>query len=373
VVGGGLAGSLVAFRCASIRPSFRLLILERGKALGGNHTWSFHGSDVGDALAWLRPFVKASWPSQRVCFPRFDRSLDSDYYSIRSQDLHREVLHKLGPDRVRFGAEVTAISETHVQVGSEKLSAKLVLDARGIAFGAPGPFGYQKFLGQDLLLTEPHGLTEPLLMDAKVPQTDGFRFFYLLPWTADQLLVEDTHYSDSPDLDEANYRVEIQRYVEARGWKIEQVLHEEVGSLPIPLKRKLGWDSLPNAIGVRAGLFHPTTGYSFLDAVRSAEWIRKALAAGPWDSGAWMKYRTGLIRNRWFFRYLNRMFFGGVPPHLRYTLIERFYRLPLNLVKQFYSSEMPWRNYLVLLLWGKPPLPISKAVRLFAEPKETYV
>ncbi len=373
VVGGGLAGSLVAFRCAAVRPSFRALILEQGPSLGGNHTWSFHGSDVGSALEWLLPFVKASWPTQRVSFPRFERKMDSAYYSIRSQDLHREVLRKLGPSSIRFGVQATGICENQVKVGSETISAELVLDARGVGFGAPGPFGYQKFLGQDLLLEHPHGVTEPLLMDVKVPQTDGFRFFYLLPWSAHQILVEDTHYSDSPDLNEGVYRSEILRYVEARGWKVAKVLHEEVGSLPIPLKRELGWECPPNAIGVRAGLFHPTTGYSFLDAVRSAEWIRNALAAGPWDNGAWEKYRAGQIRGRWFFRYLNRMFFGGVPPHLRYTLIERFYRLPLKLVKQFYSSQMPWRNYLVLLLWGKPPLPIYKALRLFAEPKENNV
>lgn len=373
IVGGGLAGSLVAFRCAEIRTSFRTLLLESGPTLGGNHTWSFHGSDVGSSLTWLRPFVKASWPTQKVSFPRFERKLDSDYYSIRSKDLHRVVLNKLGPSSVRFGAEVTALSGSHVEIGAEKLTAELVLDARGIRFGAPGVFGYQKFLGQDLLLENPHGLTEPLLMDVRVPQVDGFRFFYLLPWTEKELLVEDTHYSDSPEVDKELYRSEISRYVEARGWKVQKVLHEEVGSLPIPLKRDLGWETAPNAIGVRAGLFHPTTGYSFLDAVRTAEWFRKTLSSGQWDPSSWSKHRAAQIRGRWFYRYLNRMFFGGVPSALRYTLIERFYRLPLKLVKQFYASEMPWRNYLVLLLWGKPPLPIFKAVRLFTEPKDHYV
>ena len=37
--------------------------------------------------------------------------------------------------------------------------------------------GYQKFLGLELKLSCPSPIREPLLMDARVAQRDGFRFF----------------------------------------------------------------------------------------------------------------------------------------------------------------------------------------------------
>ena len=37
-------------------------------------------------------------------------------------------------------------------------------------------------------------------MDARVPQEGGFRFMYVLPFTSKRLLIEDTRYSDGPEL-----------------------------------------------------------------------------------------------------------------------------------------------------------------------------
>ena len=44
-------------------------------------------------------------------------------------------------------------------------------------------------------------------MDATVPQRDGFRFVYTLPFAPDRVLIEDTYYSDGLDLDPAALRV----------------------------------------------------------------------------------------------------------------------------------------------------------------------
>ena len=46
--------------------------------------------------------------------------------------------------------------------------------------------------GVEVQLKKPHGLTAPMLMDAQVPQTDGYRFLYVLPFDPRTLLVEDT-------------------------------------------------------------------------------------------------------------------------------------------------------------------------------------
>jgi hypothetical protein len=46
-------------------------------------------------------------------------------------------------------------------------------------------------------------------MDATVDQLDGYRFVYLLPTGPNEIFVEDTYYSDSPDLNVALIRNRI--------------------------------------------------------------------------------------------------------------------------------------------------------------------
>ena len=49
ILGGGLAGGLIALALAEARPELSLMLVERGETLGGNHVWSFFGSDVDEA------------------------------------------------------------------------------------------------------------------------------------------------------------------------------------------------------------------------------------------------------------------------------------------------------------------------------------
>lgn len=70
LAGGGLANGLIAFRLAERRPDLRLLVIEGGETLGGNHTWSFHDGDLSLAEhAWLEPFVAHRWPGYGCAFP----------------------------------------------------------------------------------------------------------------------------------------------------------------------------------------------------------------------------------------------------------------------------------------------------------------
>src|SRR5690606_18956853 len=118
-------------------------------------------------------------------------------------------------------------------------------------------------LGRQYRLQRPHGLSRPMVMDATVDQAEGFRFVYCLPFSERQLLVEDTYYSLSPDLDRASLGGRIEAYLAAKGWKPEEMEREETGILPIalggsiePLLKK--GNGVPS-IGLRGSFFHPTT------------------------------------------------------------------------------------------------------------------
>ena len=78
LVGGGLANGLIAWRLAQCKPDLRVILLEAADTLGGNHTWSFHDSDLTPAQhQWMAPLVVHRWPHYSVKFPRRVRQLDS--------------------------------------------------------------------------------------------------------------------------------------------------------------------------------------------------------------------------------------------------------------------------------------------------------
>ena len=123
-----------------------------------------------------------------------------------------------------------------------------------------------------------HGLAGPIIMDATVPQQDGYRFIYTLPFGPRHLLIEDTYFSDGRDLAPDLLRQHIADYAVAQGWQITAVTREEAGILPLAIGgdiEKFLDEGVPGVarVGLGAGLFNPVTGYSFPDAVRMADLI----------------------------------------------------------------------------------------------------
>lgn len=372
LVGGGLANCLLAARLHERRPRLRFLILEAGERLGGNHTWSFHSSDLSaEQNRFLAPFLTYAWRGYDVHFPRFSRTLEGSYGSVSSETL-AGLLTQRFPGSIRTRAPVAAIAADHVVLeGGVRLEAKAVVDGRGAAASRHLDLGYQKFLGQELRLTAPHGLKRPVIMDARVPQIDGYRFVYVLPLDADTLLIEDTYYADGPALPAEEIRARITAYAAANGWR-GRVLREEEGVLPIALGGDLAayLDEGPQGVarvGLRAGLFHPTTGYSLPDAMALADHV-SALddLSGPALNAAARAFALRTWRGRSFFRLLNRMLFRAAEPQARYRILERFYRLSPGLIARFYADRLTFADR-ARILSGRPPVPLWRAARCLPE------
>ena len=371
LVGGGLANCLIALRLHALRPDLRITLLEADAVPGGNHTWSFHGSDLRPAeREWLLPLASHAWQHYEVCFPERRRLIAGSYYSLTSENLGQAVMALPGVD-IRCGVRAVQLKPQAVQLADgQTLGARLVIDGRG--FGPGDSTGlvlrYQKFLGQELVLAGPHGLTGPLLMDATVTQVDGYRFVYLLPFSPDRLLVEDTYYSDTPVLDAPSLRLNIDSYVRARGWTLREMVREERGVLPIVLDAEFDcfWPQadacLPRA-GLRAGLFHHTTGYSLPEAAALADDLAAATNLCSATIGPWIRNRA---RRRWqeqrVFRMLNRMLFLAAAPGERYRVLQHFYRLPQPVIERFYAGRIGL-NDARQILSGRPPVPVIRALR----------
>jgi lycopene beta-cyclase len=369
LVGGGLQNGLIASALRTRRPESRIALIERESALGGNHTWCFHEADVApDSRAWLEPFVVHAWPGYRVVFPRLQRTIDGRYSAVTSERLDEVASTAVrgGPGSKLFlDTEVSEVDKHVVTLSSGgRLEGRVVIDSRGPPLpSGPAAAGYQKFLGLELELARPHDLDRPVLMDATVDQSEGYRFFYILPLGPSRLLVEDTYFHEDPSLDRGRLRDGVLGYATSRDWKATEIVREEVGVLPMP------WAGSPDVPrsgpllgGYGGGWFHPGTGYSFPVAARLAEFVA---GRPPTDLfGADLHRFAGEhIRQVLYVQLLNRFLFRWFPPSARIAIFERFYRLPKTTIGHFYALRLTWLDALRLITL-RPPRGLSLRHRL---------
>lgn len=364
IAGGGLAGGLIALALAELQPKLDVRIVEPGATLGGNHVWSFFDSDIDPGDLWLLvALICHRWKAYDVAFPAHRRTLPAGYNSIESERFDKVLRKVLRSGRIIRAQAISVQPATISLDDGRTITARLVIDARGPGDLTLLDLGWQKFLGQLLRVKGGHGLDRPIVMDATVPQIDGYRFVYCLPFDTETVFVEDTYYSDGPAIDVDALRQRIAAYAEARGWKVAAVEREETGVLPVamggdfPAYWASGGDTAK--AGMRAGLFHPTTGYSLPDAVRLAIRIAEDPFAAAEASQAYDEWRWS---ERGFYRMLDTMLFRAAEPGQRYKVLERFYRLSPDLIGRFYAGQSTLADK-IRILSGKPPVPIGRAVR----------
>ncbi|MBI1392056.1 MAG: lycopene beta-cyclase CrtY [Alphaproteobacteria bacterium] len=373
IAGGGLSGSLIAWRLAQVRPDLAIALVERGERLGGNHTWSFHSTDVpAEVATWLAPLVTYSWDRQEVRFPRQSRLLRTGYRSITSERLHDVIAPALG-EAAFFNAEIVNLSASGVTLGSgERLEGRAVIDARGQRNNRALTVGFQKFVGQEVEFETPHGLRNPIIMDATISQSDGYRFIYVLPFSATTALIEDTYYADGASIDHEGARRGIREYADSWGWRIKRVVREEEGILPIALAGDIEAHlaDVPDGVGVAglcAGLFHPLTGYSLPDAARLAHRIAGAEdLSGKAIAALTRGHADEVWRERAFFRLLSRLLYYAATPSTRYKVLARFYRLGEPLIERFYAAQSTQADKMRVLV-GKPPVSFLRAMECVDE------
>jgi len=370
IVGGGLAGGLIALAVHRVHPGMSLALLEAGEWLGGNHRWSWFESDLQpDAAELLDCFVQTRWTGgHRVRFPGFERQLSTGYRSLSSHDFDAALRRILPQSVVRTGAHVAALDASGVTLASgERIAARAVIDCRDFAPSTHLTGGWQVFAGHHIRTRHPHGLAAPIIMDADVAQHGAYRFVYSLPLAPDEVFVEDTYYADAPVLNRSLLAERIIAYCAALGWEGDDIA-SEAGVLPVVT----GGDATAHravfatpgvALAGARGLFsHPLTSYTLPFAAENAlEIARAAHLSGPELAALIERRAAEHWRQTRFYRDLGRMLFQAAAPDERWRIFARFYRLPEPLIGRFYAGRSTGFDKLRILA-GRPPVPIHSGV-----------
>lgn len=375
IVGGGLAGGLIALALHRAHPQLKLALIEEGQQLGGNHRWSWFASDLStEGAALMRAFGQAIWnEGYDVRFPNYARHLATPYHSLTSADFDATLRQQLPVESLYLGSRAQDLDAAGVMLSDgRRIDARAVIDCRSFSPTTHLQGGWQVFLGQRMQLQEPHGLTRPIIMDATVPQLSpcgtghAYRFVYVLPLGERDIFIEDTYYTNGAALDRDLLATRIAEYAAAAGWQ-GNVTEEETGVLPVitsgDLARWQGETAIPGVAraGAGAGFTHPLTSYTLPFAVGTA----LAIASASDHLAATLEpLCANRARAHWgstgFYRMLGRMLMGAARPERRVDIFERFYSLPDPLIERFYASKSSSVDRARILL-GKPPVALHRA------------
>nr|WP_137677710.1 lycopene beta-cyclase CrtY [Parerythrobacter lutipelagi] len=386
IVGGGLAGGLIALALRRHHPEMQVTLIEAGEALGGNHRWSWFDNDLdAEGAELLAGFRKTHWSGYSVRFPAYRRRFDTGYNSLASPDFDAGLRRDLSQQTIHTKRRVEQLDAGGVTLDDgSRISARTVIDCRDAAPSTHLTGGWQVFMGRHIRTPRLHGIERPIIMDASVDQhaphgTGGsYRFVYVLPLGADELFVEDTYYADAAMLDRNAVSGRIDRYLDAHGLQGD-IIGGETGVLPVITggnfvrhQEDMRIEGVALA-GARGGFVHPLTSYTLPFAVETALAIAKDATLPGEQLAAWLEARA---RKHWartgFYRMLGSMLFGAAEPAERYRIFQRFYRLNPGLIERFYAGQSNLADK-ARILTGKPPVSVFRAIGALAGKGEPLV
>ena len=347
IAGGGLAGSLAAVAIARMRPEIPLLLIEEAETFGGaGRFWCFFEDEVDEeGWALIEPLVSHRWPGYYVAFPGQSRKLKAPMAAIRSSDIDRLVREALRPDQYRLGTKAAAVRDNELLLlGGEKIRADGAIDARGAANLSMLELGWRKSVARDYSFAPPHQVDRPVLIDATVDQSDGFRFMQCIPFSETRMRIEDCYISNAPELDLEGSGEKIEAYLARRRWTVTEMEREESSILPVPVGGDFGafWrvgGARVAKVGMRGGFFHPATGSTLPDAVRTALILAKQRHyEGAALHDLFEREASTHWRNREHYRSFNAAVFG--PGHDRRKVFDELYQQDPGLIARFHSEQL---------------------------------
>jgi len=370
IVGGGLQGCLLAHAILSHQPGSSVLLVERSDDLCGNHTWSFHQTDVPEhARFWFDPLVTSRWSGYRVTFPGLSRRVAIPYATISSAGLRAatwgRTMPSSGPHRSRplvvlTGTRCDILSTCRLRCGDQvEIECGVVIDCRGRAASAEpsGGVGYQSFIGHEYRTGRRWPATEPTVMDVREDQSGGFEFLYELPFGDDHVLLEYTRFHEEPGCDAARAEELISARLAEAGVRSMELIRTERGCLPMPYATPPRQDRSVLAGGYAGGWYHAATGYSMPLAIRFADLVARSRPDRVVGEVQKAAARDALRRG--FARFLNRLLFCLVMPDDRWKVFRRFYRvLPEDRIARFYGHRFNAVDATRIIL-GRPPTKLA--------------
>jgi lycopene beta-cyclase len=311
ILGAGCAGLSLAWNLLELGVDDPILIVDRRDRFDNDRTWCFWDieptpfSDLA-THAWSR------WMVHDGRRETIARCPELPYLRIRSADVYQRVLDRLASSpnvTLALGQPIVEVVATDRGVkvatpdGAFDSSTRRAGSVEGHARRQPVSL-LQHFFGQTIRVDRPtFDPSCPTLMDFRVDQAEGPHFFYLLPLSTTEALVENTYlfpFACPAD----RHRAEIAGYLRTRYGLAPtrfEVLEEESGAIPMTTARSpIARGSRITPIGLAGGAARPSSGYAFLRIQRQARHLAEQIAAGADPSTGPLDHSLGSLKYGFF-------------------------------------------------------------------------
>ncbi len=290
ILGAGLSGTLLASQLEAECYSGEIVLLDARTDFSREQRWC----SWAKPLPVLNPVVKKSWQKWSVLdwhFSTTQSSPEMPYRQIYAPDFY-DYFHSRWKEQNQvslfLGEEVYRITESlnAVEVLTNKgvWRAKIVFDARSSfpSYLKTRSALYQTFFGFLTEFKQPIFDAETItLMDFRLKgahgSTSGVNFIYILPYSANEALIESTSFSLKPLSFAAHQRL-LREYIEENFGADFAVKREEKGMLPMTIARQeFKCGSRVFRIGINGGAIRPSSGYAFHRIQRQVSQIASSL------------------------------------------------------------------------------------------------
>jgi len=357
ILGAGASGLSLCCHLLNAGVRDRILILDQKSAFTDDRTWCFWSVRPN-------PFAELAircWHRWEVLDAHGSRARQESpavgYACLRGQDFYDYAQAEIArhPNvTLRLGSSIESVESfsDHVQIlgNGACCSADYVFDSRPkIATPCRDNALTQRFFGQFIQSDTPQfDPSRCTLMDFQVSQEHGLHFFYVLPFSSTEALIENTYIQDSgtqgltPDL----HRAEIRSYLgELHGLSDFTVQREEAGEIPMTMAAFPKREGRQFFVGTAGGCTRPSSGYTFQRIQEQCRQIAEAAQAGTLDT-----FHERLAPAR--YRFFDGVFLRVLRDNPR-AFPEYFHRLFARVSPEaltaFLSETSTWRSDLQIM------------------------
>ena len=374
IAGGGGAGlGLALVLLDSSFSHSKILIIDRDNKQKDDRTWCFWG----DENTPFTSIARYSWDKLSVRSESFEQHFDLKqegkpgwkYWMVSGLDFYNHARDQFSIyTNVEFlNGSVERIesneNQAHVWVNGQIYTAKWVFNSiikTGEIDIDPQIHHNlkQHFLGWRIKTKEdifdPERMT---LFDFETSQKNSLRFFYILPFSKNEAMIEYTIFSATL-LSQAEYEQAIRIYIrDVLGIKEYSILFEETGVIPMtdfPFQRKDN-ERVMN-IGTRGGLVKPSSGYAFKRMQRDALAIVSSLET----YGNPFQIKKSPSRYFFYDRLLLQILFRQ-GEKMKRIFSQLFQKNPIMRIFLFLDEDASLGEDLALIT-SLPPFPFLKAL-----------
>ena len=370
IVGGGLSGLALAAELAQAEFSMlRVLVLEQRKSYVRDRTWSYwktpqsaaHRFSHLERQQWSQWGVRQGTSLHQQASPPVTKdgedgkptcycTLDGDAFYSAAQT----VISKSGHVEMRLGTSVRQIvggDTPSVETSEgEVIQAAWVFDARPPIQTNENRL-VQQFSGREI--TTKSDVFDPTIVELMhfQPSTDGLHFFYVLPYSPRNALIETTWIS--PAAVKPDFGTELQQFIAALvGPAAYEVVYQEKGSLNLSLSHALPKNALHVAhLGRAAGTLRASTGYAFLETLAHAAQIATSLKSHA-NTGDLKNWTPAPFKRKALDDWMDTVFMTVLErdwSRSSWYFMQLFERLDAETMVAFLSGKASWRQRLLVI------------------------